>query len=49
LGIGTAFAVNFVIETVGSAADDTAGRPRAMRPSTATQMDALRIRFSLLC
>jgi hypothetical protein len=48
-GTGTALTVNFVIATVGSAAVETAGRLRAMRPSTPRQIDALSIRFSLLC
>src|SRR3981081_342475 len=48
-GIGIALALNFVIEAVGSAADDVAGKPSAMTPSAARQIDALRIRFSLLC
>jgi hypothetical protein len=39
--------VNFVIATVGSAAVETAGRLRAMRPSKTRQADALRIRFLL--
>src|SRR5436190_13654279 len=49
-GIGTALAVNFEIVAVISAdaADATPRAPRATRPSTARQVDALRIRFSPL-
>ena len=48
-GIGTALDVNLLILTVISSADATAGRLRTKRPRTARQVDALRIRFSLLC
>src|SRR5438067_551694 len=49
-GIGTALAVNFEIVAVISAdaADAMPRALRATRPSTARQVDALRIRFSPL-
>src|SRR5436305_14642603 len=49
-GIGTALAVNFEIVAVISAdaADAMPRAPRTTRPSTARQVDALRIRFSPL-
>src|SRR3989440_9276479 len=49
-GIGTALAVNFEIVAVISAdaADAMPSAPMAIRPSTARQVDALRIRFSPL-
>src|SRR6478672_6541137 len=50
LGIGTALAVNCEILAVISAGATVAKprAPRATRPSTARQVDALRIRFSPL-
>src|SRR5207302_10998181 len=46
-GIGTTLTLNTVIETVGSAADEAAGRLAAMRPSADRQIDPLRITISL--